>query len=277
MIRARSLSAGWYPATELETRRQFHAWETSLDPVAERFVAVIVPHAGWSYSGALAYRAMRALSEDVATIVVVGGHLQRADPILISAESGFETPMGTLETDQELAGLLRARLPVVDDLAPGNSVEVQLPMAHHLYPDVRVVALRCPPRPVSQDLGRTIAACAAELDRRICVIGSTDLTHYGPAYRFTPVGTGSGANHWVRAENDMPIIEAMLRMDPDQTIRLAEERRAACSAGAAAAAFAYAASRSSSRGVLLEYAQSSDVSPDLSFVGYAAIGYPAAG
>ena len=273
MTRSRSLSAGWYPTSPTEVLARLHDWEAALEPVARRFDAVVVPHAGWSYSGALAYRAIRALSDDVRTIVVIGGHLHSADPLLICAESGFQTPMGTLKTDLELADLLRSRLDVADDLSPGNSVEVQLPMIHCLFPNARVLVMRCPPAPVSRDVGLAIAGCTTEIDRRICVVGSTDLTHYGPAYRFTPVGTGSGANRWARDENDMPIIEAMLGMDADRTIRLADERRAACSAGAAAAAIAFASYRGCPEGVLLEYAQSCDITPDQSFVGYAAVGY----
>ncbi len=275
MIRARSLPAGWYPTTESGIRRQCQTWDALLGPVRTRYAAVIVPHAGWSYSGSLAYRAIRALAEDVRTIVVIGGHLRKRDPILITAESGFETPLGTLEADLELADLLRSRADLVDDFAPGNSVEVQLPLVHHLFPDARVLALRCPPGPVSRDFGRIVAECAAELDRNVCVVGSTDLTHYGPAYRFTPVGIGSGANRWAREENDGPIIEAMLGMDAERAIRIGEERRAACSAGAVAATIAYASSRGSSAGELLGYAQSSDRTPGPSFVGYAAVGYSA--
>jgi AmmeMemoRadiSam system protein B len=51
------------------------------------------------------------------------------------------------------------------------------------------------------------------------VIGSTDLTHYGPNYGFTSKGVGSTAVDWVRDENDRRVIDAMTRMDPDAVIR----------------------------------------------------------
>lgn len=272
-VRRRSLPSGWYPSTAEGVRLRCEEWETGLSAAAGRYASVVVPHAGWAFSGRLAYRALRALPEGADTIVVVGGHLRPSDPVLAAPESGFETPFGRLEADASLISALQSRFDLREDRVADNTVEVQLPLIHYLRPRARVVALRCPPAPSAEMLGRAVAEYAAAQGRTVCLVGSTDLTHYGPAYGFTHRGVGSDASRWVRVENDGPVVQAMVRLDAEQVLRLALERHAACSSGAAAAAIGFASQCGAERGDLIEYAQSLDVRPDESFVGYVAIGY----
>jgi AmmeMemoRadiSam system protein B len=109
----------------------------------------------------------------------------------------------------------------------------------------------------------------------VAVIGSTDLTHYGPNYGFTPQGTGPAALAWVREHNDRRLLDNLLALQHERTLELARRERSACSAGAAVAAARFAELRGSHRGHLLEYATSHDLYPGSSFVGYAAIIFPA--
>ena len=275
MTRLRSLPEGWYPSTAAGVRERCRDWERSLPPVESRFRAVVVPHAGWVFSGELAYRAIRALEQDAHTVVVAGGHLRPDDPVMLAPEPAYETPLGPLEADTGLAESIKRRLEVQDDRLPDNTVEVQLPIVRHLFPSARALYLRCPPGPQAIVLGRVVAELAIEHGETICLVGSTDLTHYGPAYGYVPAGVGPDAVRWVRDQNDRPIVDAMVGMDARETIRLGVEKRAACSSGAAAAAIAFARYLGATEGVLLEYATSYDVRPDRSFVGYAAVGYAA--
>ena len=105
------------------------------------------------------------------------------------------------------------------------------------------------------------------------MIGSTDLTHYGPNYGFSPAGGGDRALAWVREVNDRGFIDRLLEMDAEGAIGQAEESRSACSAGGAAAAAAFARSRGVKSGRLVGYMTSREVYPDESFVGYAAIAF----
>jgi hypothetical protein len=53
-----------------------------------------------------------------------------------------------------------------------------------------------PPTANSHQVGRAVAEAAAELGRRVAFLGSTDLTHYGPRYHFTPLGVGLEGIRW---------------------------------------------------------------------------------
>ena len=58
-------------------------------------------------------------------------------------------------------------------------------------------------------IGRRTAEIALELGKKILILGSTDLTHYGYNYGFTPKGTGEAAVEWVKNENDRKIVDLM--------------------------------------------------------------------
>jgi hypothetical protein len=116
-----------------------------------------------------------------------------------------------------------------------------------------------------------VAARAAGI--RVAVVGSTDLTHYGPNYGFAPRGSDARAVDWVKNVNDRRFIEALLAMDEAGALARANGERSACSAGGAVAAMAFARESGASRGELIDYRTSRDVFPGESFVGYAAVVY----
>lgn len=253
------------------------SWEASLPPPESRAVAVVVPHAGWTYSGRIAYVGLRELANEAETIVVVGGHLRPGDPVRLAPERAYETPSGQIEADGELADYLERSIHTVPDVTPDNTVEVQLPIVRYLHPNARCLALRAAPDEASAEVGATLAAYARETARRVVVAGSTDLTHYGPAYRFEPMGRGDAAAEWARKQNDAAFIDAVVRLEAGRAARLGVTERAACSAGAAAVAIGFAREHGVKRGELLEYGQSLDVRRDDSFVGYAAIRFSTRG
>jgi len=276
-VRARCLPPGWYPGTEAETRRQVRRYLSSLPeieaqgPSAGTGTAGIVPHAGWDFSGRIALDVLRRLEPGLETVIVAGGHLSPRDGIYAAPEEEFETPLGNLSADGEMLAALKEETAVQVDRFPDNTVEIQLPFVKYLFPEARLLYLRAAPNPDAARLGKTLFRIAGALKRRAVLVGSTDLTHYGSAYGFTPRGTGEEAVRWVKSVNDKKIIDAFLGMDTEAAIRLAQADRSACSAGGAAAAMAFAAAGGAAGGRLIRYMTSRDVSPAASFVGYAGI------
>ena len=194
-------------------------------PRRTRGVAGIVPHAGWEFSGSLALEVMSYLSRSIDTIVIIGGHLGPSDGILCAMEDGYETPLGPMAADRELLGALGRAARLREDRSADNSVEVQLPFARYLFPHARVLCLRAAPSEDASALGKAIAAACRQLGRKAAVVGSTDLTHYGPAYGFSPAGSGEKALSWMRDVNDRRFIEALLQMDDTSALGLARTRK----------------------------------------------------
>ncbi len=267
--RRRALPPGWYPADEGGVTAFVETWREGFGHGSAR--AVIAPHAGWAFSGRLAVRAIAAL-RPAETVVVVGGHLPAEAPVLCAPERYVETPLGALEADEELREALTRRIPLATDHSADNTVEVQLPIVRALFPAARLLWLRAPAGREAVRLGTALAAAAAEVGRSLACIGSTDLTHYGPDYGFTPAGRGRAAAAWVRETSDKGFIDALIAMDPGLVLERGEAG-AACSSGAAAAAIAFAEAMGAHRAELLGYATSLETRESESFVGYCAVAF----
>jgi AmmeMemoRadiSam system protein B len=277
-IRPRRLPAGWYPADRTQTIREIEGYLRTAEGVSvqagEQATAGIAPHAGWSFSGGVACQVIRRLPHDAQTVVVVGGHLGPQDEVLAAPEEGYQTPLGVLPADLELLELLRSQIEIGEDRRFDNTVEIQLPFVRHFLPQVRALALRAPPSQSALRLAEALAEAAGRLSRRVTVLGSTDLTHYGSNYGFSPRGGGPEAVRWVKEVNDRRLIDSLLTLRLEEALDRGLNEHSACSVGAAVCAARFAWHNGAAGGRLLEYRTSYDVYPAESFVGYAGIIYP---
>lgn len=273
-VRKRILPPGWYPSSQKETEVKFEKWENTINAVPNQMgTAAIVPHAGWVFSGKLAYKTIRRINPECEVVLVVGGHMRPGDGVALAEEEYFETPLGPIHAAIDYRERLIDQLDVKVDSVPDNTVEVQLPIVRYLFPNAEIVWIRVGAGDEAVNLGRVCAGISGTLSAKVCMIGSTDLTHYGPNYGFAPKGIGSEAVNWAQQENDAGIIQQMLEMNSQEVLRWGNERKAACSAGAAVAAIEYAAAYGCEEGVLVGYESSYSFNPDSSFVGYAGITY----
>jgi AmmeMemoRadiSam system protein B len=180
--------------------------------------------------------------------------------------------------DSEFREAFGKRITIAPDKYQDNTVEVLLPMAHYFFPESKLLWLRFPAEISSFEAGKILAETAANVNRKIVVLSSTDLTHYGRNYGFSPKGSGKPALEWVKKSNDAAFINAVLSGDAALALKRAEDDSSACSAGAVLGALGYA-SLKGKKAKLLEYSTSADVLesdndeiPD-SFVGYAAVSF----
>ncbi len=279
-IRKAAFSGSWYPAGASECERQIKGFlsETGVEAVADReFKGGIVPHAGWYFSGAIACHVIQRLLQDTRpeVMLIFGMHLHSKSPCYIMDRGAWETPFGDIAVHTDLACDLAAhfafQVETADNCHPDNTIELQLPFLKYFCPDIKIVPMGVPPAKIALDIGMTAAKMAIERGLPVRVLGSTDLTHYGSNYGFTPQGTGPGAVEWAKNQNDRKVIDAMLDMDPAAVIKQSRKHQNACCAGAAAAAITAARQLGAERGEKLAYASSYDKSPGDSFVGYAGI------
>jgi AmmeMemoRadiSam system protein B len=238
---------------------------------------MVGPHAGWAFSGDSAGRAYHALATarpDAELAVVFGSHRGPSGPNTVFRGDSWDTPLGALENDRALADALAEALGLetepVRPLRPDNGVELHLPFVKYFWPDAKLLMLGIAASEIALEIGRAVGERIRGRDA--VVIGSTDLTHYGPNYGFAPAGRGEAAVRWAREVNDVGFIDALLRDAPAEALRHAREHSSACCPGAAVAAFeAVRAMRGAVHPELLDHTLSYDVRPDASFVGYAGI------
>jgi AmmeMemoRadiSam system protein B len=108
---------------------------------------------------------------------------------------------------------------------------------------------------VGEAVGRTVTAYGYDA----LIVGTTDLTHYGPHYGFVPQGIGAKGNKWAKEVNDRRFIDLVCKLKTTEVVAEATERKNACSSGAAAATLAAVTALGATEAILLQHATSSEV------------------
>lgn len=214
-IRPATLAGTWYPADPDELRRTVDDLLAAAAPVDGIPLGLLVPHAGYIYSGSVAAAGFKQLvgrPVDVAVIISSDHQAPLARPIAVYADGGFATPLGVVAVDSDLAHALIAADPRITDdpaaYAGEHMIEIELPFLQRVCPDCRIVPIL-----MGSDDDETVKALAGALlavlpGRRAVVIASSDLSHYPSADDARTV--------------DMATLDAILSGDPArvrQTIR----------------------------------------------------------
>ncbi len=280
-------AGSWYPAGKSECEAQIQEFLNDSRfrvPPDSEYLAGIVPHAGWVFSGGLACNVIAALSpgknpekdtNKPDTVVIFGMHLPPHTTGYIMAEGTWETPLGELVIDETMGAQVSRQFGLTPEtptrFTPDNTIELQLPFIKHFFPEARLLPIGPPAETRAVEIGRSVAEIARKSGKTIKIIGSTDLTHYGPNFGFTPAGKGRQAYEWVKDQNDRQVIDAMLAMEPENVIREGLTHQNACCPGAAAAAIAAARAMGAQNAKLVGYSSSFEHSPGDTFVGYGGI------
>lgn len=290
MVRNADKAGSWYAAdpkalaAEVDecVRCARAEYGAAMDRAEGEPAAILVPHAGLFFSGAVAAAGFELVRErlgSVDTFVVFGAcHRARLREPAIWPEGSWRTPLGDIEIDAGLAGALVAGGfgSANPDVHHGdNAIELQAPFIKRLFPGAKMVPAAMGFFRDSWKLGALAAAIAAKRGGTVVAVASCDLTHYGASFGVMPAGTGRAALEWTRA-NDARLIDAMVNMDLDDIVPTAERDGSACGAGAAAASAGWGKVRGCDSGTLLAYTNSYEVMPQGEaehLVGYAAISY----
>jgi hypothetical protein len=226
-------------------------------PERQPLRALILPHAGYAYSGPTAAHAARVLSEyQFSTVVLLGpDHFLGVHSAAVPCVQAFETPLGRIDLHPAAADLLKQTelfgpLPPVDDRE--HSLEVVLP-----FLQVYLKSFQLIPVVVGRaDVDRLCAALMPLLDPQTLVVVSSDLSHFRP-YSEAQI-------------QDRRTIEMVLTRDRRA---LLQEPQSACGLHPLAVLLTMA-ERLDWRPVLLNYLNSGDTAGDRSrVVGYAAIAF----
>ncbi len=157
--------------------------------------AVVVPHAGFPYSGPIAAEAFAALDGSrVRRVILLGPshHQGFAGGALPARDvSSFATPLGAVAVDTEAVTALRRsgqfRGPP-EAHGPEHSLEVELPFLQVVAPNAHIVPVLVGPETDYDEASRIALALAPLLDDATVVVASSDFTHYGARYGWTPFG-----------------------------------------------------------------------------------------
>jgi MEMO1 family protein len=189
-VRPAAVDGKFYPANPKKLKLAVEQFlQGSPEIPMEKPIALIVPHAGYIYSGQIAadaYRQVRGRSYD--TIVVLGTNhtTEGFRGISLGDYSAFRTPLGDVPVDEEI---ISALLSQNKDCALSravqvseHSIEVQIPFIQVLFPKARIVpaVIHPPDYEMCVRFGETLAKVLK--NRQALIVASSDLSHY-PDYK----------------------------------------------------------------------------------------------
>ncbi|MEX0569433.1 MAG: AmmeMemoRadiSam system protein B [Candidatus Njordarchaeota archaeon] len=231
--------------------------------------SVIVPHAGYIYSGPCAAHSYMAIREDRVpdTFIMIGpNHSGLGTMISVYPRGIWRTPLGDVKIDEEVASkLIKNDMFAEDKLAhlEEHSLEVQLPfMIYTFEKEFQIVPISVMDQKLKtmREVAGVIYDIMEESEKDIMIIASSDMSHYVPyseAY-----------------DRDWKALEKAEAMDEDGFYEVIErENVSACGYGPIAVAM-MVAKYFYSKGIVLQYYTSGDITGDKSLVvGYASIVY----
>jgi hypothetical protein len=252
-----------------------------------QWTGAIVPHAGWICSGQIAGHSLVTLAnrkqDRPVDVVVVFGAVHTVGEFGYAAldpHHYWMMPQGQSAVQMELQAKLveNADLFQVDERVHQreHAVEVELPLIRAAFGDVPVLPIETPPIDDAMVFGQKVAQEVAAANLSAIFLASSDLTHYGPQYRFTPAGVGVQAMQW-ELDNDRRLLDLVVRMQPETVLPEIRSRMNACGGGAIVAMMAACRELGASVGKVLSHANSyqtlAKVSPGPpdNAVGYAAV------
>lgn len=253
------------------------------EDLPENLFGGLVPHAGWVFSGLTAAMTLKALAkrDRLKRVVIFGAdHWGTSAGAAVYDKDAWLTPTGEVPIDEDLAGalLVNCSLLRADTEAHSreHSIEVQLPLMQAACDDVQIVPIIISPSPNAVRTGREIGKVLARDFPDATVLGSTDLTHYGPQYGFTPGSTGSAGLEWAN-QNDARVLKLIKSMEAEKIVAETAAHQSACGGGAIAATIAACSAMGATTGRTLKYTTSAEVMREVysqrsdDSVGYAAV------
>jgi AmmeMemoRadiSam system protein B len=265
-------------ATRLLAAAPQHA--ATVSPVR----GVMVPHAGWICSGAVAAEALahagRHSHPDVIVLLGAVHAPLRVSGGAMDTHAAWTLPSGEMPLPRELAAELQQRCSLLS-FEPRlhereHSMEVEAPLLQMAFPGVAVLPIAVVADAVAHQVGYELGAALEALGRDPLLVASSDLTHYGKNYGLTPRGVGKGAMDWAM-QNDRRLLALIERLADDEVVNEARDHHNACGAGAVAAMLAACRHYGARRAQILNHTSSYETlgrlerQPGDISVGYAAV------
>jgi len=268
-VRHPAVAGLFYPgkasALKRDVETYLHDTPLKKEIAREKIKAVIVPHAGYVYSGQTAAYVYNAIKDNTYDAIVVVGpsHRKYFKGITLYPGDAYRTPLGDVSIDKELRDDMidEDKSIVLSDEGhvEEHSIEVQLPFLQLIFGDFQFVPV------VMGDQSRTfVETLSRKLDevfhkKKVLLIASTDLSHYYPYESAVNIDKG--------------VIESVERFDNDELMRRLEQRHVeACGGGPMVSVMEASKLLGCTQSNILHYCNSGDISGDKSAV----VGYLAA-
>jgi MEMO1 family protein len=241
--------------------------------------AVIVPHAGYMFSGPVASHAYYQITANgfADNFIIIGpNHTAIGSPIALMNNGIWQTPLGDISINSDLSEKLKSEHIQIDSTAHyyEHSIEVQLPFlqfcaSHHPFSFVPL-AMMNQEKQFSEQLGKLCADTIKASSNKTVLIASSDFSHVGFNYQSMP--PKNMPVHTYAKQQDTYALQKILHLDASGLLDVVHEKNISlCGYGPISAVLTASKLLGATRAKLLKYATSYEIQPASSCVGYAAI------
>ena len=195
-----TIAGSWYPGSADGIRAMSERWERASAADAPRVApnVLVLPHAGWAYSGETAWRAVRLVkgAKFRRVVLLAPSHRAWIENRLVAPEaSAVSTPLGEIRIDNDFID----RMALVAPVAKNSKVHLAEHATQIEYPLLQLAlggGFSVVPLIAGSLGGDQMAMCARALSRMMdaetLLVVSSDFTHYGDDFSYTPFGKGGG-------------------------------------------------------------------------------------
>lgn len=265
-VREPTLAGTWYPRSPEKLKGQIAEFfsKAGSEPVQGEVIGLLVPHAGYMYSGQVAAFGFKQLEKtNFKRVILIGpSHYVGFKGIAVDLQSGYRTPLGTTPVDKDFVDELLSTSSRIRWLPEAftreHSLEIQVPFLQSVLKDFSIVPvlMRESDEVTCAALAEGLAKTVKKKRGKTLVLASTDLSHFH---------TGDEAKLL-----DGRFIEGLRAFDPKALAKsMSGGECEACGAGPTLAAMLAARDLGANQTTVFRYAHSGDVTGDYKrVVGY---------
>jgi len=268
LLRHPAVAGRFYPGDPDELRTEaldYLSQAGSTKQTLVRALGCIAPHAGYMYSGHVAGAVFAALEVPRRCIVLCPNHTGQGRSLAMMSEGAWQTPLGEVPLDAELAAALKLRFPALQEDSAAHraehAAEVEIPFLQLRQPQLSFVpiALGTGQFEILEQLGTALADVIAAQSDRVLIVASSDMNHY--------------ESDTITRAKDHRAIERILSLDPRGLFDVVTQQDISmCGFGPAVAMLTAARRLGAKSAELVKYATSGDISGDRNMVvGYAGV------
>lgn len=225
------LAGSWYTDNPELLKKQIAGYvKAAGEKKYQNVIALIMPHAGYRYSGSVAaYCAKEIIGEKYSRVIVIGPSHYKAffNQLSVPDITAYETPLGQIELDTDFINKLKKfpwLISRTEYHGREHSIQIELPYLQYALPGVKVVPLLV--GQIDLPSARKIARDLLSLvDKKTLVLVSSDFTHYGRRFDYTPFGTNFQTEGKIR-ELDLEAFDFVKKKDLPGFMNFIEKKQA---------------------------------------------------
>jgi len=279
-VRDPVVAGSFYPEDPEELRQILKNFLENLEPKRRKCIGIVAPHAGYEFCGKTSASVYNNVSTGFDTAIILGPNHSGLGVGVATSMERWRTPLGDIEIDEEFVKYLTKDSVIIEDPKSHwreHSIEVQLPWLQYRFKEFKIVPITINPIyfdvKTCREIGEKIAEVTKGLRRKILIVASSDFTHYGSMYGYEPFD--GSANEIIKKINEMDseVIKLITDLKPSEVIEVCDEKRLTiCGYGGIAAMLFAAKILGATKGELIDYSTSFEVSKNTdAIVGYAGI------